>query len=288
MISAVGRERRGGHFWARSISCPSRPRQCDSGGAGYFLRISCPCWSLAGGRRCCLRTAQSTANHFLQPLLFARQPLAHVTELAFASRWRSQLEHLSATSLMFASYLAVNGRIGCASCATVERQLECECFLSPLGYLGHFSSLAHFEPSLPCLPRQAAPITSKMAPMVIALFYLPIFLLHFFVPRHCQIPMEPLHPIPTRPPLITLLQAPPGFYWLVARFQCFCSAVRQCWEQAAPAEVTPLALLRPSTTSTPPPLHLWTGPRNSFIFQTLKSLGLWLCNLLKREVKTTA
>ena len=163
MISAVGRERRGGHFWARSISCPSRPRQCDSGGAGYFLRISCPCWSLAGGRRCCLRTAQSTANHFLQPLLFARQPLAHVTELAFASRWRSQLEHLSATSLMFASYLAVNGRIGCASCATVERQLECECFLSPLGYLGHFSSLAHFEPSLPCLPRQAAPITSKMA-----------------------------------------------------------------------------------------------------------------------------
>ena len=35
------------------------------------------------GRQCCLRTAQSTTNHFLQPQLSTRPPssLAHVTAL---------------------------------------------------------------------------------------------------------------------------------------------------------------------------------------------------------------
>ena len=123
------------------------------------------------GRQCCLRTAQSTANHFLQPRLSTRPPssLAHVT--ALPSHWRSQLEHPSHQDQFDVGFLSRGKRLRCASCASVECQLVRAHFISQSGQLGsqilgHFwvtSSPAHFHPSLPCLPQQAAPITSKMA-----------------------------------------------------------------------------------------------------------------------------
>jgi len=85
-------------------------------------------------------------------------------------------------------FLSCNKWVRCTSCESAERQLvrgrlisqsgrlRNQIFGSLLGSLlgSHLGSLSgHFLPhSFPCLPQQAPPITSKMAPMVIALFYL--------------------------------------------------------------------------------------------------------------------
>ena len=85
-------------------------------------------------------------------------------------------------------FLSCNKWVRCASCESAEHQLVRGRLISQSGRLGNqifgsllgslFGSLlgslsGHFLPhSFPCLPQQAPPITSKMAPMVIALFYL--------------------------------------------------------------------------------------------------------------------
>ena len=81
-------------------------------------------------------------------------------------------------------FLSCNKWVRCASCESAERQLVRGRLISQSGRLRNqiFGSLlgsllgslsGHFLPhSFPCLPQQAPPITSKMAPMVIALFYL--------------------------------------------------------------------------------------------------------------------
>ena len=81
-------------------------------------------------------------------------------------------------------FLSCNKWVRCASCESAEHQLVRGRLISQSGRLRNqiFGSLlgsllgsvsGHFLPhSFPCLPQQAPPITSKMAPMVIALFYL--------------------------------------------------------------------------------------------------------------------
>ena len=81
-------------------------------------------------------------------------------------------------------FLSCNKWLRCASCESAEHQLVRGRLISQSGRLRNqiFGSLlgsllgslsGHFLPhSFPCLPQQAPPITSKMAPMVIALFYL--------------------------------------------------------------------------------------------------------------------
>ena len=49
------------------------------------------------------------------------------------------------------------------SISRVEKSAFWVTFGSLLGHFWVTSSPAHFDPSLPCLPQQAAPITSKMA-----------------------------------------------------------------------------------------------------------------------------
>ena len=81
-------------------------------------------------------------------------------------------------------FLSCNKWLRCTSCESAEHQLVRGRLISQSGRLRNqiFGSLlgsllgslsGHFLPhSFPCLPQQAPPITSKMAPMVIALFYL--------------------------------------------------------------------------------------------------------------------
>ena len=166
-------------------------------------------------------------------------------------------------------FLSCNKWVRCASCESAERQLVRGRLISQSGRLRNqiFGSLlgslsGHFlSHSFPCLPQQAPPITSKMAPMVIALFYLA-----------AQIPSGLLCAFPQPDPDTTLspkddqnplcphfFQAPPSFNPQFHQSQRFNSAARRFGHAAsALAAVTPLALLRP-TTIPPPPLHLWRG-----------------------------
>ena len=164
-------------------------------------------------------------------------------------------------------FLSCNKWVRCASCESAERQLVRGRLISQSGRLRNqiFGSLlgslsGHFlSHSFPCLPQQAPPITSKMAPMVIALFYLAAQIPSGLL---CASPQPDwattLSPKDDQNPLAPLFQAPPSFNPHFNQSQWFKSAARRFGHASALAAVTPLALLRP-TTIPPPPLHLCRG-----------------------------
>ena len=170
-------------------------------------------------------------------------------------------------------FLSCNKWVRCASCESAERQLVRGRLISQSGRLRNqiFGSLlgsllgslsGHFLPhSFPCLPQQAPPITSKMAPMVIALFYLaaqiPSGLLcaspqpdpdTTLSPKDDQNPLPPLFPGSTKfqsaVQPISKVQERSAQVWAGERSGCGDAA------RATEAH---------QSTIPPPPLHLWRG-----------------------------
>ena len=170
-------------------------------------------------------------------------------------------------------FLSCNKWVRCASCESAEHQLVRGRLISQSGRLREqiFGSLlgsllgslsGHFLPhSFPCLPQQAPPITSKMAPMVIALFYLAAQIPSGLLCASPQPDLDTtLSPKDDHNPLCPhFFKAPPSFNPQFNQSQWFKSAARRFGHASALAAVTPLALLRPTTTIPPPPLHLWRG-----------------------------
>ena len=176
------------------------------------------------GRRCCLRTAQSTTNHFLHSApaitsLHFNSPLTlEISTTAIQHPSLKSQPSLCSTEDQFdVCFLSCSKWVCCASCAFAERQLVRARFISQSSHLrsrllGQFSG--HFFGSLPppliLIPlshvylNKRRPLHPRWPPMVIALFYLPIFPLTFFVPNHQQIQMPLSHPILSRPTPATL------------------------------------------------------------------------------------